>query len=174
MRIIATLLTLVLFIGGCQTARQIGAAGTLASGALSENLDTTQAEITAAGPHADQVGQTHLQSATAALTAAKGKLPAVNKALALNDSLTTSLAREQGQWWSDRQQRAFWVIVGSIAALTVALVALYFFTSFASPIGSIATVVFHTISLGVFWIGGKFQGWVQGLKIRNITTAEAK
>jgi hypothetical protein len=159
------LLLMFLPLAGCQNFAQSQKLGTLASGALAENLDTTDRELNIAATTADLTTKSHIVSAQASNTAAKAKLPAINKSLDDFDKVNKDDQRQHNSYWSDRQRAQFWRIVGCTVGLVTLIAALYFFTSFSGPIGSIATVVFHISTLGIAWIVGRFSKWVTNLRL---------
>ena len=115
------ILALVSF-SGCASHSAISTAGTQASGALGQDLDTSLTEMGGHPPLRYGGDRRIWRPASSAISSAKGKLPAVNKALSLNDSLSKNLAREQASFWSDRQRHlAYWIVrsVGLVSDVAV-------------------------------------------------------
>jgi lipopolysaccharide export LptBFGC system permease protein LptF len=167
MKYLTCCLFLCLTLSGCANFSQSQKSGTLASGALTENLNTTDRELTIAGKTADPVTKSHIVSAQSSNSQAKAKLPAISKALEDFDAVNKDDQRQHASFWSDRQRALFWWIVGSTFALIAVVAVLYFLTSFSGPIGAVATVAFHVVTLGTAWVIGRFSEWVNRSKVKQ-------
>lgn len=152
---------------GCNSVAETGKTGVIASGALSQDLDTIKSEAGAAKPHADPIGQTHLESLLTAVASAASKMVPINAALAAYQTIENENEQMKASFLSYRQKHDFWYTVGAIAIAVGVLAALYFFTSFADPIGKLAYWAFHILTGGIFWVGGKFSAWVKSLSAKT-------
>jgi len=137
------------WLAGCSSPTRIAGAGINASAGLAENLSTAHGEIVATQPHADATGQAHLQSADAAVTAAKTKLPAINAGLAQVAPLQAKVNTLEKQFWSPRQRGLFLVVSIAVGSLLAVTTVLYFATPLSPPIGAAAAGLFHLVTLGI-------------------------
>lgn len=137
-------LVLALLCGGCAqvTPGQVHEA----AGTVTGRLQGVQSDLQSAKPHADQYGQSRIDSAIAGIVFALGKMP-------IFETAASELAKAQAMnawFFSPRQHALFWTAVTIIAGLGVLSLVFYFIAG-TNPVGiwkvgaSIAIKIFGLI-----------------------------
>lgn len=145
----------------------------LAAGGISQSTDTITSEVALTRPHADAVGNGHLDTINGAAKSIKSNVPAINKALTDNEKLQADNQKMKADFWSTRQRALFTLALIVVSSVSVAFIILDFMAGMGNPVGVAAMVLFKGLATictaGLNWIIpiiGKFNDWI-GSKVRG-------
>jgi len=143
--IIVCAVAVIASVFGCSTpTTAFHSAATNVSGALT----SAATEIAAAVPHADPVGQAHLQDASGNIAVAQKQVPTLEAAAKKVDTLTaqnTVLLQSWGHRLQVFVTAAFWILV-ALAGLHVALAAASFLLPIVFPAAAVAVPVLSLVA----------------------------
>lgn len=155
------LLAVLALATGCQHFSADNRKAVLAAGSVEQSATTIKAELLAARPHADGIGQAHIDSAQREATSIQSKMPPINTSLAEAEEVKADRDRLKDDWLSFKQRELILRIKVALMIWGAVIIISWAVMTFAAgtPYEAIATPVFHVSTIFVFWI----KDWLVGL-----------